>query len=71
MIDTGTHPSELLTTRRVADELHVSTETVLRWIRRGDLPALRLPGSSIRVRRDQLEAWLADRQVGHPGEVDR
>ncbi|MBA2637970.1 MAG: helix-turn-helix domain-containing protein [Solirubrobacterales bacterium] len=31
----------LLTAREVADLLGVSSETVLRWTRRGDLPAIR------------------------------
>lgn len=40
----------LLTARQVAELLGVSAETVLRWTRRGDLPALRLPGGAIRYR---------------------
>ena len=38
----------LLTAREVAELLGVSTETVLRWARRGLLPAIRLPGGAIR-----------------------
>ena len=53
----------LLKTREVADQLGVSTETVLRWTRRGDLPALRLPGGAIRYRPDELEAWLEARST--------
>jgi excisionase family DNA binding protein len=53
--------SGLLTAREVADALSVSTETVLRWTRRGDLPAIRLPGGAIRYREDELEAWLLGR----------
>lgn len=52
---------QLLTARDVAVLLSVSTETVLRWTRRGDLPALKLPGGAIRYREDMLEAWLAAR----------
>lgn len=48
----------LLTAREVADVLGVSAETVLRWTRRGDLPALRLPGGAIRFREGTLEEWL-------------
>src|SRR5436190_1266550 len=40
--------SRLLTARALADRLGVSTETVLRWTRRGELPAHRLPGGMIR-----------------------
>jgi excisionase family DNA binding protein len=53
--------SALMTAREVADLLGVSTETVLRWTRRGDLPAIRLPGGAIRFRVDELEEWLARR----------
>ena len=48
----------LLTAREVAQLLGVSTETVLRWTRRGELPAIRLPGGAIRYREDELHAWL-------------
>lgn len=54
----------LLTARSVAELLSVSSETVLRWTRRGDLPAVRLPGGAIRYRPDELEAWLAARATG-------
>jgi excisionase family DNA binding protein len=56
----------LLTARVVAELLDVSPESVLRWTRRGDLPAIRLPGGAIRYRPDAIEAWLADRAVGSP-----
>jgi excisionase family DNA binding protein len=51
----------LLTAREVADVLGVSTETVLRWTRRGDLPAIRLPGGAIRFRKSDLDGWLEER----------
>jgi len=53
----------LLTAREVADVLGVSAETVLRWVRRGDLPAIRLPGGAIRFRGDDLDEWLQARAV--------
>ena len=52
---------QLLTTRQVAETLNVSAHSVLRWARRGDLPAFKLPGGAIRYRRDELEAWLESR----------
>jgi excisionase family DNA binding protein len=51
----------LLTARAVADVFDVSPETVLRWMRRGALPAIRLPGGSIRFHEDVLETWLEER----------
>jgi excisionase family DNA binding protein len=55
--------SPLLTARAVAETLDVSSETVLRWTRRGQLPAVRLPSGQIRYRPDELAAWLAAREV--------
>jgi excisionase family DNA binding protein len=51
----------LLTARQVAELIGVSTETVLRWTRRGDLPAIRLPGGALRFREPDLESWLEGR----------
>ena len=51
----------LLTAREVAELLGVSTDTVLRWTGRGDLPAIRLPGTArgrLRYRPEAIEAWL-------------
>lgn len=48
----------LLTARELGEQLGVSTETVLRWTRRGELPAIRLPGGAIRYRPDVLDRWL-------------
>jgi excisionase family DNA binding protein len=48
----------LLTAREVSEMLAVSPETVLRWTRRGQLPAFRLPGGAIRYREPDVDAWL-------------
>ncbi|MHB8694368.1 MAG: helix-turn-helix domain-containing protein [Solirubrobacteraceae bacterium] len=53
--------ARLLTAQQVADLLGVSTETVLRWTRNGDLPGFRMPGGALRYRQDALDAWLAAR----------
>jgi excisionase family DNA binding protein len=53
----------LLTARTVADMVGVSPETVLRWTRRGELPAIRLPGRAIRIRSTSLEKWLESREL--------
>ena len=54
----------LLTARQVADQLGVSAETVLRWTRRGELPAIRLPSGAIRYREIDVDDWLCLREVG-------
>jgi len=59
----------LLTAREVADFIGVSTETVLRWWRRGELRgiALSLPGGAVRFRPDRLDDWLERRAGSRPG----
>jgi excisionase family DNA binding protein len=52
---------QLLTARVVAEMFDVSAETVLRWTRRGDLPAIKMPGGAIRYREDVIDGWLAER----------
>lgn len=59
---------QLLTAAEVAGTLRVSTMTVYRLIRRGELPAVRV-GRNYRVRASDLEAYL-DGQVVDPGTVD-
>jgi excisionase family DNA binding protein len=58
----------LLTAAEVADQLRVSTMTIYRLIRRGELPAVRV-GRNYRVREADLEAYL-DGQVVDPASVD-
>jgi excisionase family DNA binding protein len=51
--------SAYLTVAEVADELGCSARTVLRWIERGDLGAVRLPGGRLRVSERDLAAHIA------------
>jgi excisionase family DNA binding protein len=44
----------------------VSTETVLRWTRRGDLPGIRLPGGAVRFRPDAIQDWIVAQET-NPG----
>jgi len=60
----------LLTARQVADRLEVSPETVLRWRRRGELPAIRLPGGAIRFREDEINNWLDERTTPRRGSAN-
>lgn len=61
-----TADGRLLTARAVADRLDVGTETILRWTRRGELPAVRLPGGALRYRPGELAAWLDARATARP-----
>jgi excisionase family DNA binding protein len=48
----------LLTTRQVAERFGVVSETILRWVRCGRLPAIRISAGAIRFRESEIEAWL-------------
>jgi excisionase family DNA binding protein len=61
--------ARLLTAREVATQVSVSTETVLRWTRRGRLPGFRLPGGALRYREADLEGWLTERATHSRGSV--
>jgi excisionase family DNA binding protein len=58
----------LLTAAEVADQLRVSTMTIYRLIRSGELAAVRV-GRNYRVRQRDLDAYLEARTVG-PGHAD-
>jgi excisionase family DNA binding protein len=58
----------LLTANEVAAQLRVSSMTIYRLIRRGELPAVRV-GRNYRVRASALDAYLRA-QVVDPGTVD-
>jgi excisionase family DNA binding protein len=53
----------LLTARELASQLGASPETILRWTRRGEVPAFKLPGGAIRYRAADVEAWLQTRST--------
>jgi excisionase family DNA binding protein len=58
----------LLTAAEVADQLRVSTMTIYRLIRRGELAAVRV-GRNYRVRAADLDRFL-DAQTVDPASVD-
>ena len=62
--------SALLTAREVAEQLGLSAETVLRWVRQAKLPAIRLPGGAIRFRADEIDQWLAERATPGRGSAN-
>ncbi len=53
--------SDMLTTTQAAELLNVDRATVARWIRLGQLRAIRLPSGQYRVRRSDLEALGVER----------
>lgn len=58
----------LLTAAEVADQLRVSTMTIYRLIRSGELPAVRV-GRNYRVRQSDLDVYL-EQQIVEPGSVE-
>ena len=60
-----------LTAREVAERERVTTETVLRWYRRGEFEgvAFRTPGGQIRWWEDRLDAWEEERATTERGVV--
>lgn len=52
--------ARFLTVAEAADLMRVSSMTVYRFIKNGDLAAVRL-GKSFRIREDDLDAFLASR----------
>lgn len=58
----------LLTAAEVADQLRVSTMTVYRLIKSGELAAVRV-GRNYRVRRNDLDDYL-ESQIVDPSAVD-
>ena len=52
--------ARFLTVAEVADLMRVSTMTVYRLIKSGDLPSVRV-GKSYRLREDDIDAFLAKR----------
>ena len=53
---------QLLTVREVADAMRVSTMTVYRLIRDGEMPAIRV-GKHFRLRSADVQSFLNDRTV--------
>ena len=56
-------PHDLLTAREVADVMRVSTMTVYRLIKAGELPAIRV-GKHLRIRERDVAKYLDERIVG-------
>ncbi len=61
---------DLLTLQEAAEALDVHYMTAYRWVRQGDLPAIK-DGGRLRVRRDDLDACRRARDEGTDGPVER
>ena len=63
--------SRLLTTREAAEKLRYSTETLLRWYRRGEFEgvAAPMPDGALRWWEDRLDAWIEERAATGRGDV--
>ncbi len=60
---------QLMTVVEVAELLRVSPSTVRRWVREGDVPAFRIGGRRLGIRRselDQLRAKMLAERGGVP-----
>jgi excisionase family DNA binding protein len=55
--------SKLLTDRKVAEKLSVSTRTVIDWRNSGKIPFIRI-GRSIRYRPESIRALLEKLEIG-------
>ena len=53
----------LLTVQNVADRLAVDPKTVRRWAWNGELAYVRLAAKAIRFKPEDVERFIADRQV--------
>jgi excisionase family DNA binding protein len=60
-------PYDLLTPREVAEVMRVSTMTVYRLIKSGDLPAIRV-GKHLRIRGNDVVKFLDARRVPMPAD---
>ncbi len=50
----------MLTTKQAAQMLNVDRTTIARWVRLGQLPAVRLPSGQLRISRRVVERMLRE-----------
>lgn len=59
---------EYLKVEQIADELSLSEETVLRWIRKKELKAYKL-GKNYRIKREDYQEFLDQRYTGKTNDM--
>lgn len=60
-------PRAYLTLAEVLAELDIPKSTFFRWKATGQAPrTIKLPNGSLRIRRRDLDTWLADREEHQP-----
>ena len=64
LTDAGSNPNETLTVSELCAELKVSRSTFYEWREKRRGPrCIRLPNGGLRIRRRDLDAWLAAQEV--------
>ena len=64
-----TTPDEFLTVSEVGRLLRMSPQSIRRMVQRGDIPGYRLGDVEIRIKREDIDAYLLARPVTGPAEV--
>jgi excisionase family DNA binding protein len=54
---------KLMTINEVADQLAVAPKTIRRWVKKGSLAGVKMPGGDWRIRPEHLDNWLKLRTV--------
>jgi excisionase family DNA binding protein len=52
----------IMTLKELAEYLHVHQTTLYKMIRLGEIPSFKI-GSDHRFRRDEIEEWIAEKQL--------
>jgi excisionase family DNA binding protein len=60
---------EMLTPGEVASWLHTRTNFVLRLVRRGEIPHVKLPNGDVLFDRAELTDWVKTYRVGKAGQA--
>jgi len=57
---------ELLSYQEAANLLHVQIGTVYSWVSKKMIPHIRLGPRLVRFKREEIEAWVEEKQVSTP-----